>query len=167
MTGKLFVVLFALFVALPVNAMTIEASDHWLMVQDVSAFNNQREFRLKMLNVFDPFLKDKINDMRLKYNLQYAGILTKHGFAVNDINTDLDAIWRKVSIETVRMNMWILMLLPPGAWDVTTWELYKKRVLKYTKKTGDEQKKLKKGVMTTIASACSGVHQEIIARPLT
>jgi len=132
MTGKLFAVLIALSVALPVNAMTIEASDHWLMVQDVSAFNNQREFRLKMLNVFDPFLKDKINDMRLKYNLQYAGILTKHGFAVNDINTDLDAIWREAGSRVAEITMYLLMLISPSTLDSVVWEKYKKMVFDFT-----------------------------------
>ena len=133
MTGKLIAVLIALSVALPVNAMTITASNHWLMVQDVSALNNQREYRLKMANTFDPFLKDKISDMRQKYNLQYAGILTKHGFAVNDMHKDLNTIWRKAVEDIIKRNRWLLMLVSPGVWDAMVWGEYKARVLDFTR----------------------------------
>lgn len=132
MTCKFFAVLITLSLVLPVNAMTITASNHWLMVQEVSALNNQEDFRLnKMYYAFDFNLKTKISDMRQRYNLLYAGILTKHVFSVNDINTDLDIIWQKAQYKVAESTMHLLML-SPFIMDIMVWETYKKDVLDFT-----------------------------------
>lgn len=132
MKNKLFTVLIVLSFALPFNAMAIEASYRRLMIQEVYALNDRKEFRLKMVDLLDPRLKNKISDMRQKYNLQYTGILKKNGFAVNGIDEELDAIWQQAVSGLAEKTIYLLVLISPSIIHAMAWEEYKSRVLGFT-----------------------------------
>ncbi|MBP8692448.1 MAG: hypothetical protein KBI20_09360 [Sedimentibacter sp.] len=129
----------SLLLMLPLNVMAIDtqqtviSSNYRQMVHEVFELNSQTEFRLKIVNAFDPFPKGELNDMRQEYNLQYTSILTKHGFAVENIYENLNSIWREVGFDITKRSMWIMMLVSPGLWDFIKWEAYKAKVLDFTR----------------------------------
>ena len=133
MKTKLFAVLIALSITLPVNATICSASDNNPIVQEVSALNSQSEFCTKMTDLLIPFPKKKVDDMRQRYNLQYLGILTRHGVAVDGIQIDLDMIWQRIVKDNARRTAWILMLVAPYTLCDMDWREYKSKVLDLTK----------------------------------
>lgn len=133
MKTKLFAVLIALSITLSVNATICSASDNNPIVQEVSALNSQSEFCTKMTDLLIPFPKKKVDDMRQRYNLQYLGILTRHGVAVDGIQIDLDMIWQRIVKDNARRMVWLLMLVDPYTWYDMDWREYKSKVLDFTK----------------------------------